>query len=78
MTKVKGLQGGICGHDKSGDRTARGHNKSGDRTARGHNKSGDRTVRGGSADKTKVEIGLRELDLLTRQKWRQDCERWIC
>ena len=32
------------------------------------------TVRRGSADMTKVETGLREVDLLTRQKWRQDCK----
>ena len=37
----------------------------------------DRTARDGSTDMTKVETGLQEVDLLTQQKWRQDCERWI-
>ena len=33
---------------------------------------------GGSANTTKVVTGLREVDLQTRPKWRQDCERWVC
>ena len=31
-------------------------------------------MRIGSADKTKVETGLQEVDLLTRQKWRLETE----
>ena len=39
-----------------------------DLLTRSYDKSGDRTARGGSADTTKVETGLREVDLLSRQK----------
>ena len=65
--------------DQSGDRTARGGQQKWrqdcERWICKHDTSGDRTARGGSADTTKVETGLREVDLLM---WRQDCERWIC
>ena len=71
---------------KSGERTARGgsadtikdcerwicrHDNSGVRNGSADMKKVERTARGGSADTTKVERGLREVDLLTRQKWRQ-------